>query len=198
MSNKSVRLTKNQCNMLSEARIPLHERTSSVVYHWTTLGVALKILEENKFRLMNNTFKSGEENVIGTSHKRMYYMSTTRNGKIGMGGYSHNDTTWVRFSLDGDMLNSNFHIKGIDYWGGGEFSMNFRLSNRSEFTNKIPKDDGNTETEDRIYSRKPIIEHADKFIKQIDVYIPIDNDKSFYSADYKAHNISTAYALSWL
>ncbi|MDE6292446.1 MAG: hypothetical protein K2L98_02060, partial [Bacilli bacterium] len=121
--------------------------------HWTTLGVALKILEENKFRLMNNLFKSAEENVVGTSHKRMYFMSTTRNGKIGMGGYSHNDTMWVRFSLDGDMLNSNFHIKGIDYWGGGEFSTNFRLSNRNEFTNKISKDDDNTETEDRIYSR---------------------------------------------
>ena len=100
---------------INESRDLLTERVSSIVYHWCDPQTAVKILNTNRFSLMNNLFKDAESNIIGTSHKRMWYMSLTRNGKIGMGGYSNKEHTWVRLTLDGDKLNSRYHTKAIDY-----------------------------------------------------------------------------------
>lgn len=161
-------------NIINESKDLLTERVSSIVYHWVSPQTAIKIFNTNRFSLMNNLFKRAESNIIGTSHKRMWYMSLTRNGKIGMGGYSNNDHPWVRLTLDGDKLNSNFHTKGIDYWGAS-MGKNARYDKTQyNVSGHVNKPGSETESEDRLYSRKPFIEDALSYIKAIDIYIDLN------------------------
>lgn len=171
---------------INESRNLLTERVSSIVYHWCSPQTAVKILNTNRFSLMNNLFKAAESDIIGTSHKRMWYMSLTRNGKIGMGGYSNGEHTWVRLTLDGDKLNSRYHTKAIDYWGA-EMGKNARYQNARKDGTKIKKPSIDTESEDRLYSKKPFIEDATSYIKVIDIYFDISRydgtRNSFVSTD---------------
>lgn len=146
----------------------INENVSSIVYHWATPRTAANIVAENRFVLMSTLFKQAEQSQVGASHNNIYYMSLTRNGKIGMGGYSNKPHSWVRFTLDGDKINSRFHTKAIDYWGP-ETGKSARLSGADG--EKIQKDGYETESEDRLYSKKPIIENALSYVKQIDVYV---------------------------
>lgn len=179
----------------------LNERTSSIVYHWCSPQTAWKILQTNRFSLMSTLFKNAEANLLGTSHKHMYYMSMTRNGKIGMGGYSNVEHPWVRLTLDGDMLNANYHIKALDYWGKS-MGKNSRMNgSRSTSRKYIPKDGSETEAEDRLYSRKPFIEDALKYIKHIDIFLDYTKEKanpiniqSVYNICLNASSISTLYS----
>lgn len=169
-------------NIIKESlRRQLNEITSRFVYHWASPSTAWKIINENRFSLMSTLFKRAESNLVGASHNNLYYMSLTRNGKIGQGGYSQTEHSWVRFTLNGDMLNSNFHIKALDYWGGN-MGKNYRMSgNMSKVMNPfakkpiIHKPGQETESEDRLYSRKPIINDAFNYIEHIDLYFDMDN-----------------------
>ena len=153
----TVKFSKQQVGTLIQENRKrlLNERTSSVVYHWTSLPTAKKILDDTQFSLMSTMFKGAEADLVGTSHNHMYYLSMTRNGKIGMGGYSNPKHPWVRFTLNGDLLNANFHIKALDYWGASMGKMS-RYTSGKENYGKIHKPQSETESEDRLYSKKPL------------------------------------------
>lgn len=179
----------------------LTERTSSVIYHWCSPQTAWKILQTNRFSLMSTLFKGAEANLLGASHKHMYYMSMTRNGKIGMGGYSNVEHPWVRLTLDGDMLNTNYHIKALDYWGKSMGKHSRMNGSRSTSRKYVPKDGSETETEDRLYSRKPFIDNALNYIKHIDIFLDYTKEKanpiniqSVYNICLNASSISTLYS----
>ena len=180
--NESIKFKKHQVDyMINESkRVQLNERTSSVVYHWCSPETAWKILQSNRFSLMSTLFKGSESKLVGTSFKRMYYMSMTRNSKIGMGGYAGSGSHRVRLTLDGDRLNSRFHIKALDYWGQG--GKNFRMSGKMRDDGLIYKDDSMTEAEDRLYSSKPFVDNALSYIKHIDICFDYDKVGEEYSS----------------
>lgn len=150
----------------------LNEMTSSIIYHWASPKTACSIISTNEFRLRSTLFKNAEDGMLGTSHRHMYYMSMTRNGKIGQGGYSSKIHSWVRFTLDGDLLNANYHIKAIDYWGK---TMGKNSHMIPDDYGKVKEPDSMSEWEDRLYNKQPTIENAMRYVKHIDIYI---NDAS--------------------
>ena len=172
-----IKLSKKHINTLinENKKVILNERTSSIIYHWCSTKNAVEIGKENQFRLMSTLFKGAESDLIGTSHKHMYYMSMTRNGKIGQGGYNNSGGHRVRLTLDGDLLNSNFHIKALDYWGKS-MGKNSRYSDAAQDGTKIKKPGTETEAEDRLYYNKPFIENAQAYIKHVDIYYDLDKD----------------------
>lgn len=199
---QTIKITKEQLEMLVEENKKgslLNERTSSIIYHWASPETAYSIVSEDRFSLMSILFKNAETYVLGASHNRMYYLSLTRNGKIGMGGYSNNEHPWVRFTLDGDMLNSKFHTKAIDYWGSS-MGKNSRYVRHKEDGYTL-KPGSETESEDRLYSNKSIINNAKSYIKHIDIYIDLNNLKDYevkllepiYNIVLRAKNICSIY-----
>ena len=181
-------------DIINESKDLLTERVSSIIYHWCSPQTAVKILNTNRFSLMNNLFKNAESNIIGTSHNRMWYMSLTRNGKIGMGGYSNNNHPWVRLTLDGDRINSTYHTKGIDYWGAS-MGKNSRYQNAKEDGTKIKKPGVDTESEDRLFSRKPFIENALSYIKAIDMYFDITKYDASRDSFINSNTVECIYYL---
>lgn len=182
-------------------RQQLNEITSRFVYHWASPKTAWKIIDSNSFSLMSTLFKGSESNLVGASHNHLYYMSLTRNGKIGQGGYSNSIHPWVRFTLDGDVLNSRFHIKALDYWGKS-MGKNYRMSGEmSKVMNPYAKQSimhkpsSETESEDRLYSNQPMIRNVFKYIKHIDLYFPIDDmDESDMNSLPYIYNILINYS----
>ena len=185
--NESVKFKNPTIN--ESKGVQLNERTSSVVYHWCSPETAWKILQSNRFSLMSTLFKKAESRILGASFNRLYYMSMTRNGKIGMGGYSNNIHSWVRFTLDGDMLNTNFHIKAIDYWGKSMGKHSRMNGSRSANKQYIPKEGSETESEDRLYSSEPFIDDAISYIKHIDIFFDYENVKD----DFRQRDIKYIY-----
>jgi hypothetical protein len=128
----------------------IHEGLSSVLYHGTDLHAALQIMKVDKFKLSMAEATSSESGIS----KKLYYLSTTRSV---LGSY-HSIHSNVIFKLDGDALGHNYSGNPVDYWGP-----DFRKINPSK-----------NEMEDRIFTDKPYIENASKYISEI--HIKIDDD----------------------
>jgi hypothetical protein len=122
---------------------------SDILYHYTSLSAATKILQENRFAL---TFVSGSDDTHKPGNK-YYYLSTTRS-KIGSYHISSAENYGVLLKLDGVKLRSNYIGNPVDYWG-------------REFRKAAPS---KNEMEDRIWSEKPYIEPAKKYIDEIHIY----------------------------
>lgn len=193
---KSFKLTKNQIDILlnENKKKLLNEITSSIIYHWASPKTAEKILNNNRFSLMSTLFKNAESSLLGTSHKHMYYLSMTRNGKIGQGGYSNAIHPWVRLTLNGDLLNANFHIKALDYWGAS-MGKNARFDPKYKMYDKIQKPGSETESEDRLYAKEPFIENAYKYIEKIDIYFDINNT---YDQDVYDYNLQCVQNIMYM
>ena len=114
----------------------LAESLSRVVYHYTTLHAANKILQSGNFEL-SSTPGSVEQQYAPAG--RMYFLSTTRTKT---GGY-HQGSRWskVMFVLDGNWFNQRYKSGPIDYWGDRAGAYSGRTS----------------EAEDRVFSAEPTI-----------------------------------------
>ena len=126
---------------------------SPVLYHFTTIYKAANILKDDEFKLSSALGKKAEEEHV--EGRKWYYLSTTRHR---LGGY-HKDTDnagWLLMNLDGVGLAHNYSGKPIDYWGE-----NFRKVDPTKM-----------EAEDRIYSTKPVIPNASKYIESIHIMGP--------------------------
>lgn len=116
----------------------LFEAASSVLYHYTSILDAKKILDTGVFELSSVVGNKSEESYAPPGHP--YFFSTTRtrlgdyHRYVGSGG--------VLFVLDGQWFNSRYKARPIDYW---ERSWNYPESGRSR------------EAEDRVFSREPTI-----------------------------------------
>ncbi len=116
----------------------LFEAASSVLYHYTSILDAKKILDTGVFELSSVVGNKSEENHAPPGHPYFFSTTRTRLGDyhrfVGSGG--------VLFVLDGQWFNQRYKAKPIDYW---ERSWNYPESGRSR------------EAEDRIFSREPTI-----------------------------------------
>lgn len=142
--------------MLFDTLFDLVNESHRPLYHATSLGAALSIINTNTFQL---TFAGGTSS--DNSHgRKMFYLSTSR---LPNGGYTVNDyhaNPNCKFELDGTLLSQNHEIKPVDYWGIARSS-----KHRSA-----------DENEDRIWSQKPSIRNAAKYIVALHVFVPKRED----------------------
>lgn len=125
----------------------LLEGISDVVYHFTPLHNAYKILDDNRFRLSPSYANDAEESLSS----KLYYLSTTRSR---LGHYHNSDIMGVLFKLDGRKLRSQNKGSPIHYWN--------TVDNAHEF-------------EDRVFSDKPTMESI-RYIDVIEVLYTEDSD----------------------
>ena len=110
------------------------EAVSSVVYHYTNLDAAARILTTGEFAL-SSTLGSIEEKFAPKGYP--YFLSTTRTRR---GGYHSNaiGDGAAMFNLDGNYYNQRYKGGPIDYWG----------DRHNDYGRAA-------EAEDRIFSKEP-------------------------------------------
>jgi hypothetical protein len=115
----------------------LTESISPVVYHYTGLTNAIKILKSGVFQLSS---VAGSVEQQYAPEGKPYFLSTTRTRR---GGYHEIvGSTAVLLQMDGAWYNSRYSGGPVDYWGNRD---PLKAHHRSH------------EAEDRIYSSKPTI-----------------------------------------
>lgn len=150
----------------------LQELASPVLWHFCWLDNLQGILSSNSFKLsQSDVDREVLPGVTGYSSRRNYYFCATRS-KNSSEGYSRivSNDNWegyARLTLDGDALNSITHTKASDYFGSRE-----GVSTKATPNSMVEK-------EDTIWYNKPEIKNFSKYIKRIDVMIPM-RDKLEY------------------
>jgi len=115
----------------------LTERISSVVYHYTNIAAARKILRSGEFEL-SSAMGSVEQQYMPAG--QYYFLSTTRTRT---GGYHQvTGSAGALFVLDGDWFNQRHRGHAVDYW----LNRNPQVVHHRQH-----------EAEDRIFSREPTI-----------------------------------------
>jgi len=137
-----------------KAKYKIESGISDIVYHFTSIYNAAKILKEDQFAL---TFVSGADDANKPKSK-YYYLSTTRS-KVGSFHVDSAGYFGVLFKLNGVKLRNNYVGNPVDYWG-------------REFRKVAPS---KNEMEDRIWSDNPFIKPASKYIEEIHVYFGGDH-----------------------
>ena len=89
----------------------LFEGTDNL-YHYASIGPALKILQTKRFELSSATGNKAEE--IWAKKGYEFYLSTTRS-KVG-DYHVRPYKSGVMFNLDGRWLSQRYPVKPIDYW----------------------------------------------------------------------------------
>lgn len=120
----------------------LMEKITAIVYHYTDIHSAAKILEEKRFRL---TAASGTDSEKKINRNKFYYLSTSR-GKTGDYTLHSVYKIGVVFVLNGDWFNDRHQGGPVDYWE--------RMWLRSR---EAGAKDRFSEMEDRIFSDEPYI-----------------------------------------
>lgn len=115
----------------------INESLSRIVYHYTGILSALKIVTSNKFEL-SSALGSAEEQYALKGYP--YFLSTTRT-KLG-GYHKHIGNIAVMFELNGDYYNRHYPSKSVDYWLNRNPSQSYHKPH---------------EAEDRIFSKEPSI-----------------------------------------
>lgn len=136
----------------------LTEGISPVVYH-SVSGITslLSILEQDRFKLTASPGTDTERAL--QKGDRFYYLSTTRHK---LGGYHLNPyQRGYMLNLDGAKLAQRYAGKPVDYWGPEWYK-------NKEMGGKGPEE---KEAEDRIYSYKPFIPNASKYIREIHILL---------------------------
>lgn len=131
------------------------EGISQVLYHSTRAPGFGKIMSDNQFQLTPD-LGSSLERGFRKGQKKLYYFSTSRSRT---GAYHYPTKEYsngtVLFKLDGSKLMADgFTGAPLDYWADPE----------------MPTYSDNDEMEDRIYSTKPAIPNAVKYITEIHIY----------------------------
>jgi len=142
------------------------EGISPIVYHAVgSSRDALSILTQNKFKL---TASSGTDTERALQKGgRQYSLSTTRH-KFG-GFHLGTSDLGIMFNLDGTKLAQNYAGKAVDYWGADWYGP--PGSQKKGYQEK--------EAEDRIYSHKPFIPNASKYIKEIHMYLTPEGEERY-------------------
>ena len=111
----------------------LDETLSRIVYHYTNIHAAAKILSSGEFQLSSSMGSIEQQYAPKGYH---YFLSTTRTPR---GGYhEYVGQAAVLFVLNGNYYNNNYPSKPVDYW-----------------VNRDPAKSGNRrhEAEDRLFSK---------------------------------------------
>lgn len=116
----------------------LLEAATSIVYHYSGVPAAAKILTSGVFQLSSVTGNKSEEMYSMPGYP--YFLSTTRS-KVG-DYHRYTGDSAVMFVLDGNWLNQRYKTKPVDYWDRSwQHSGGTRTS----------------ESEDRVFSKEPEI-----------------------------------------
>jgi hypothetical protein len=153
------------------------ERLSGKLYHFTCLESLIEIINSNwSFEL--STSDDEEEEYI--RHGKKYFISFTRQKdyRIGFPGTVYNlayDSIVVRIEFNGDLLNNNFEGHAVDYFKGAKHNyFKRRIYDKYQYDN---------ESEDRLFSNKPIIEGIDRYITRIDILCSDEEDFEEWSGE---------------
>jgi len=147
-------------------RDTLAEGLSPILFHYTHVNNVLGILQKDAFIL--HPYVGNDSEMEMGKMGRMWYMSTTRSKS---GGYTAGRDFYAVLKLDGRKLEQKYKGSPLEYW-----TKDMRDIDRSR---------GNTELEDRIFSPKPTIPKASKYIEEIHVKIP-DDEKKMNDYKFKA------------
>lgn len=149
------------------------ERLSSKLYHFTDIENLIDIIDDNwNFRLSKSS-NDYDDNIFSNKE---YFISFTRQKDYRIGfPAAVFDSIMVRIEFNGDLLNNNFEGRAIDYYNGSKH----RYFNKK----KIDKVQWENESEDRLFSNKPIIEKINKYINRIDILIFDKEELEYYLDD---------------
>jgi len=125
---------------------PMEEGISQVVYHFTDIDALSNILKTNKI-MTSVAYGTGAD--MATNKKRLYYFSMARSMRS---TYAKEGRGAAVIKLDGRKLGNNYKGSPVDYWGPGWST---------------------DEMEDRIFTDKPYIEPASRYIEEIGVSMPL-------------------------
>lgn len=118
-------------DLISEAATP-------IVYHYSGVSAANKILSSGVFQLSSVTGNPSEEQYAPPGYT--YFLSTTRS-KVG-DYHRYTGSSAVMFVINGNWLNQRLKTKAVDYW---ERAWQHSNGTRS------------SESEDRVFSKEPEI-----------------------------------------
>ena len=147
---------------------PLEEGISQVVYHFTNTAALANILKTNKIMTSVAYGTSADADI---NKKKLYYLSLARSMTS---TYTKSGRGAAVMKLDGRKLGNTYKGAPVDYWGPGWST---------------------DEMEDRIFTDKPYIEPADRYIEEIGVPMPIWDSGKKYTQTYTTDNIKTAKAI---
>lgn len=135
----------------------LFEGISDILFHRTGFKNLIQILETDQFEL-RPTFAKGAEQEQTRKKTDLYFMSTarTKNSKYIF------DSRAPVLTLDGRKLKQNYSGYGMDYYGPS-----WREIDRGQY-----------EQEDRVFSQKPNIPRAKKYILQIEIVMEYNADRA--------------------
>lgn len=144
----------------------ISEGMSKLTYHFASLDSCVKILSKNEFHLTMSSNKADAKD-----NKRFFYLSTQRSRSKSI-SYARKFGSCVRIQLDGDALGYNYKGKPMDYWQYKQkyYDPEYNDVFGKGFT-KSRREHQDFEMEDRVFSYKPVIKNANKYITRIDVYL---------------------------
>lgn len=138
---------------------------SPILFHATYVSQAAQILREDCFRLSTSLGTRSDQR-----HPEVFYFSCSR---IKTGGYARERQGGaVTFRLDGVALGHNYSGSPVDYWGP-------EYRKAADYHGKLKMD----ENEDRIFTDKPYIRPAHRYIEEVHVLVPTEGD--FNSEQWK-------------
>lgn len=164
---KTIIIPESKLHLLSEA-------LTDVVFHYTTLSTGLKIVNTDTIYLQSALGGTADN----MKRKELYYLSLTRQRNANF-GYSYKfRKQGVRIEFDGQKLSQRFKGQAIDYWGSSMGKMSY-YTNRGDDFNDTKQHHTDAESEDRMFSNKPTLYDAHKYIKRIDVIFDPKDENQF-------------------
>ena len=178
-------------------RFVLNEMLSSKCYHFTTLDGLLRILKTNTFLLKTDVVSDTEHWEDKPRYR--FFMSTTRvrDGRFGYNYFIDTNEMLVRITLNGDLLNANYRGKPVNWQMHSNkirgYIPNLRSAESIKLSSMYHRDGRRAqiqpfvENEDRVYSNKPSIPNADRYIERIDILTYLSSN--FADIDTQAMDI---------
>lgn len=160
----------------------INEGISDIVYHFCGLAIGYNICKTNKIFFTPSINTQSESDLNG---KNSYFLSTTRQRNTNF-GYSvrFSSGNSVRITLDGRKLRENLSGKPTDYWYTPSLTLNSKQSYYKDKSNfSTAQHHISNESEDRLFSRKQILDNASKYILSVDVFLRnnmLDEEKKAY------------------
>lgn len=155
--------------MLGEAvKYVLKESMSQRAYHFTSMYALLNIVDSNTFKC-SPSYNDGSRQMYDTK-EYPYFFSTTR-VKDGRFGYSNSFD--VRIELNADMFNAKYKTKPYNFFGKRTGESEKQMYIKAKDFDYVSQYQYSVENEDRVFVRTPYIQNAMKYIKRVDILLPV-------------------------
>ena len=197
---KIVRLTESDIHhmILESVHSLLSESHHGELYHFTTLGLACGIVEDNAIYAREDSSEGNIDKRFSNRYNACKVVSLARNGTFGS-GFEKEHGIVVRFTLDADKMssslrNAQIHPYNYDGFPWSERNWDFNPDDPNSLPMiKHPGTALSKEFEERLYFND--IYPLDKYCTRIDVLIRNWNcddssDHMYYIADQLGENAS--------